>query len=324
MDTSRLTRRQALKIGGAAALTAPILTAGTSPGVADAGPARVDDQGAPVTQLPIADIERITRVKGTVSNNVLDLTVERTDLPHVVTTTGIPVKPGFQINGDVFFEALHDGSAIMNGDLCFVGQEIDGAIDQMLAHGLVLQAEHQHLWDLHYPRPWFMHFRGQGDPRALARGVAAVLGATATPLPQAPPAHPTTPLDADRLGRIIGAPPTVGSDGVVSFQVPQRRPIRLGGVTVNPYLNIATPIAFEPLGGDRAAVVPDYGMFADQIEPVMRLMRSKGWLIGCLYNQETDEYPQLYFSHQLKVGDAYELAKEVRAGLELTDVVLSS
>ncbi|HLI00298.1 MAG TPA: DUF1259 domain-containing protein, partial [Acidimicrobiales bacterium] len=207
---------------------------------------------------------------------------------------------------------------------CFVGREIDGAIDQMLAHGIVLQAEHQHLWDLHHPRPWFMHFRGHGDPVRLAKGVAAILGATATPLPQSPPSHPSTPLDAHRLGRIIGAPPTIDSDGVVSFQVPQRRRIRLGGVTVNPYLNIATPIGFEPLGGDRAVVVPDFGMFAHQVEPVMRLMRSKGWLIGCLYNQETDEHPQLYFSHQLKVGNAYELAKEVRAGLELTDVVLQS
>lgn len=90
---------------------------------------------------------------------------------------------------------------------------------------------------------------------------------------------------------------------------------RVGGVTVNPYLNIATPIGFEPLGGDRSVVVPDFGMFAHQVEPVMRLMRSKGWLIGCLYNQETDEHPQLYFSHQWKVGNAYELAKEVRAGL---------
>jgi hypothetical protein len=47
-------------------------------------------------------------------------------------------------------------------------------------------------------------------------------------------------------------------------------------------------------------------------------MRKRGWGIGCLYNQETDERPQLYFSHQFKSGDSVELAKEIRGALNLT------
>ena len=46
-------------------------------------------------------------------------------------------------------------------------------------------------------------------------------------------------------------------------------------------------------------------------------MRSQGWEMDCLYNQETDEHPQLYFSHDFKIGDAYALAAEVRRGLDL-------
>lgn len=42
--------------------------------------------------------------------------------------------------------------------------------------------------------------------------------------------------------------------------------------------------------------------------------------VHCLYNQETDEHPQLYFSHQLKTGDPYELAREIRRALDHTDV----
>jgi len=37
---------------------------------------------------------------------------------------------------------------------------------------------------------------------------------------------------------------------------------------------------------------------------------------GCLYNQETDEHPQLYFSHEFKTGDPYALAAEIRKGLD--------
>ena len=53
-------------------------------------------------------------------------------------------------------------------------------------------------------------------------------------------------------------------------------------------------------------------------------MRKQGFSIGCLYNQETDERPQLYFSHQWKVGDPYELAKEIRNGLDLTNTAFES
>ena len=52
--------------------------------------------------------------------------------------------------------------------------------------------------------------------------------------------------------------------------------------------------------------------------PVVSLMRGAGWQVHCLYNQETAESPQLYFSHMLKTGDVYELAAEIRKGLDLT------
>lgn len=40
---------------------------------------------------------------------------------------------------------------------------------------------------------------------------------------------------------------------------------------------------------------------------------------ACLYNQETDEHPQLFFSHRFKTGDPYQLAQEVREDLNRTN-----
>jgi Domain of Unknown Function (DUF1259) len=65
-----------------------------------------------------------------------------------------------------------------------------------------------------------------------------------------------------------------------------------------------------------AAVMPDFGMNGEEINPVVRTMRKMGWDIGCLYNQETEEHPQLCFSHELKVGNPYKLAAQVRKGLD--------
>lgn len=139
------------------------------------------------------------------------------------------------------------------------------------------------------------------------------------PLPQTSPTNPKTPLDTKRLSKIIGASATVGADGVVSFEVPRRESITLGGTPISPDLNVATSVAFEPLGS-KTAVVVDYGMTAAEIQHVTKVMRSLGWQVGCLYNQETAEFPQLYFAHQFKSGDPYRLASEVRRGLDLMNV----
>ncbi len=63
-------------------------------------------------------------------------------------------------------------------------------------------------------------------------------------------------------------------------------------------------------------------MVTSEVEPVARVMRNLGWDVGCLYNQETGEHPQLFFSHQFKTGDPLQLAREIRAGLNLMDVKL--
>ncbi len=78
-----------------------------------------------------------------------------------------------------------------------------------------------------------------------------------------------------------------------------------------------TNIEFEPLpDASHTAVSPDFAAVSEEIQNVMLVMHKQGWHIDCLYNQETAEEPQLYVSHQIKVGDAYQLAAEVRKGLD--------
>jgi Domain of Unknown Function (DUF1259) len=307
-------RREALRLGGVVgglAVAAPLI------GAVGIAPAAASASGS--THLPVSEIEKIVGAKGDFSNGVLNIDISRDDIPHV-HKEGVPIKPAFQIHGNLCFQALGDGSVLMNGDLAFKPDELNPAIDQMICHGMAWQAMHQHLYGLE-PMLWFQHMRMRGSAEAVARACRAVLDVTSTPLPQAPPAHPSTPLDAERLGRIIGQPAKVGDSGVVTIEVPRANPVTLGGVRINPFLNIATSVDFEPLGGDKAVVVPDFGMTADEINAVAAVMRSQCWEIDCLYNQETAEQPQLYFAHMFKVGNAYTLAHEVRRGLEHMNVV---
>ena len=264
-------------------------------------------------------IEEIIQAQGMFSDGVFSIEIDRNDINNV-TLHGIPIKPSFEINGTLYFQKLDEDTVIMNSDLALKGEEIDSFLDRLLSHGIVFEAEHQHFYDFD-PLVWFIHFRKKGDPLEIARGVKAALDATSTPFPQTLPSNPTTPLPADAIGKILGASPNIGSDGVVTYDVPREDPLFLGGVRINPYLNTATSISFQPLGdGKTAAAAPDFGMVASEINPVVELMRKQGWDIGCLYNQETAEYSQLYFSHEFKTGDPIRLAHEIRNGLNLMDV----
>ena len=69
---------------------------------------------------------------------------------------------------------------------------------------------------------------------------------------------------------------------MVGFQVPRREPMYLGGVRISPYLNVFTSIEFEPLGGDIAVAVPDFGQRADEIAGCAGVMRAQGWQVNCL------------------------------------------
>lgn len=284
------------------------------------GPARRSHPKRPKNgsgSLPKQQMDSVLQLQGTNSNGVLSYSFDRTDITNV-TLHGVPIKPSFEINGDMDFQPLGARRAFLNGDLPVPTDKVDTTINTIIHNGLTFQAEHQHFYDF-TPMVWFIHIRGRGDAVALARKVHSVLQAAGTPLPQSSPPNPQTPFNVARLKHILHAyDASVGSDGVVTFFVARRNPIYIDGIRVNPSTNIATNIAFEPLNntGTQAAAAPDFGMQTNEINRVIATMQAQGWDIGCLYNQETGETPQLYFSHQFKTGDPYTLAKQIRQGLD--------
>ncbi|MDP9064859.1 MAG: DUF1259 domain-containing protein, partial [Pseudomonadota bacterium] len=223
LQSKALINRRHLLAAGAAV---SVMGSGLGPKAANAAESE-DGRSAPLSQDTIDDIQAIIQAQGMVSNGVLSIEIDRDDLSDV-RKNGIHILPAFQINGALFFQGFSEGRVAMNGDMALKADELDPFIDQLLAHDIIFQAEHQHFYDLS-PMVWFIHFRMFGDPLKIAKGVKAALDATSTPFPQSSPINPTTPLPAKELGRILGAAPTIGANGVVSFEVPREEPIRLGG-----------------------------------------------------------------------------------------------
>ncbi len=311
-------RRAALKLAGAglgAVAAGAVSLPSASAAAGDARPV-----AATGGQLPVNRIQAILQAEGSVADGVLAVGIDRADIGPV-TLRGVPIGSSFEINGDLTFQPLRPGHAFFNGDLPLKNDEINPVIDAILDNGLVFQAEHQHFYDFD-PPVWFIHFRGQGHPLTLAKAVHRVLKATATQLPQQAPANPKTPFDEQELKRILhGYDVAVSDGGVVTVFIARRNPIVIDGVRVRPAANIATNVSFQPLNaaGTHAAAAPDFALEAGEVDRLMRVMRATHWDIGCLYNQETDEHPQLYFSHQFKTGNPYELARQIRRGLDHTN-----
>lgn len=315
MFTSKISRPRWLAAGAGA------IGASSIAGAIKAAP--MPRQHSSSAKAGFEKIQQILDVNGKVKHGLLHLEIDRKDIQNV-TLRGVPIKPDFQLNGDLYFQDLGNGEIVMNADFPLKAKELDSFIKQLVSNNIVFQAEHQHLYDFS-PMVWFVHFRARGNPEKVAHGIKAAMNVTSAPFPQKPPGNPTTPLPHEQMSKIIGAEADLGEDGVVHFDVPRRESITLGGTQVNPYLNVASTIAFQPHGGGQgAAAVPDFAMIASEINKVTSVMLELGWDIGCLYNQETDEHPQLYFSHQFKAGDAIQLAKEIRKGLEQTNSKLQS
>jgi hypothetical protein len=318
--SARISRRRALVLGGGVA-TGGILSS-TRP-FAGAAVAREHhdhkDRREQQGTLPADQIQKIVQAQGTVTKGVLSIDIERQDIGDVAGPLGVTFTPAFEIDGTLTFQPLGHVNAFFNGDVALKPEEANPVIDAIIANGLIFQAFHQHYIETR-PNVWFIHFRGEGNALKLARAVHNVLAATSTPLPQTMPPNPSTPLDSDRLASILHGDAQVGDEGVVTVTIDRNDEIVIDGIRVSPEANISTTVQFKPLpgSGSSAAVGPDFSMDSTEVQPVVSLMRQQGWFQGCLYNQETNEYPQLYFDHMLKIGDAYALAQEVRRGLDLT------
>lgn len=87
--------------------------------------------------------------------------------------------------------------------------------------------------------------------------------------------------------------------------------VTLHGVPIKLWFQIHDDLAFQSIN-------------TDEIQAVVKQMRSNHWDVGCLYNQETAETPQLFFSHMFKTGDSVSLARQIRAGLNFMSLSFQS
>jgi hypothetical protein len=259
--------------------------------------------------------DAIGRKPAVVSGDVHRYGFPRTDLS--VTLDGVAIKPALALGGWVAFKPM--GSEVMAmGDLVLLEAEIKPVMTKMNENGLDITAVHNHLLRAS-PATFYMHVGGHGDPVKLATAIKAALAESKTPL--TPPAPPATPpaidLDTAQLDQIIGVKGQPNG-GVYQFGVPRRDPVTQAGMTLSPVgpLGVATAIGFQPTGGGNAAITGDFVMTSDEVNPVIKALRSGGIEVTALHSHMLDEQPRLFFMHFWANDDAIKLAKTLRSALD--------
>jgi hypothetical protein len=246
----------------------------------------------------------------------------RTDL--TVTLDGVTIKPSFALGGWAAFKPAHGGAMVM-GDLVLLETEINPVLTKLIENGMEITAVHNHVLRGN-PATFYMHIGGHGDPVKLATAIRTALAESKTPLtPPAPPASPPAiDLDTAQIDQIIGAKGT-NNGGVWGMGVPRRDPITEAGVAMTPVgpLGLATAINFQPTGGGKAAITGDFVLAGDEVNPVIRALRSNGIEVTAVHSHMLTEQPRLFFLHFWANDDALKLAKGLRAALDKTASVKS-
>jgi hypothetical protein len=259
--------------------------------------------------------EIFSRKPAVVSGDVRRYGFPRTDL--AVTLDGVTIKPALALGGWVAFKPMGQDVMVM-GDLVLLESEINPVMAKMIVSGVEITAIHNHLLRAS-PATFYMHVGGKGDAINMATAIRLALGESKTPLNPlaASGPAPTIDLDTAQLDQIIGVKGQANG-GAYQFGVPRRDPITMGGMPLTPVgpLGLATGIGFQPTGGGKAAITGDFVMTTDEVEPVLRALRTNGIEVTALHSHMLDEQPRLFFMHFWANDDAIKLARGLRGALD--------
>lgn len=293
-----------------------VAAVGLSPcAAASAGAGRKSAAAAP---LDTEAIETLTGAPGRLDDRegVFKVSVPRSDLS--VTVGGVRMTPALGLTSWAGFKRVGQEAMVM-GDMVLLEGQVSPVMSAALEDGLEVTALHNHfLWDS--PRVLFMHIGGMGDEAKLAAAVGKVF-ARIRETSDHPPAAPQadidparTTLDPSKIERILKAKGEL-KDGVYKSVV--GRTTTMHGRPVGAAMGINTWAAFAG-SDDRAVVDGDFVMLESELQGVLKALRAAGIDVVAIHQHMAGEEPRLLFLHYWGLGPTSDLAKGLRAALDVT------
>jgi hypothetical protein len=259
------------------------------------------------------DVLKLLDRKGDFKAGVLKVNVPRSDLKMTIQGVSTPTPFGF--GGWLSMTKTSDSTDVMMGDLVLLQDEVNPVMSALLDNGIEVTALHNHFfWD--EPHVYYMHVHGMGKAGDVARRVKPGLDLIGhvTPTPVTALSATGTPLDTEKLSKIIGHP---GEQSGAVFKITIGRDdlgMKDHGAAINARMGLNTWAAFFGTQED-AVVAGDIAMLEGEVTPVLKALRKNGLDVVAIHHHMTGEQPMVIFLHYWGKGPAEKLANAFKAAL---------
>ena len=271
-----------------------------------------------------SDYQQVLKIvgkQGDYKANVLKVNIPRNDLKVSIAGFAVPTPFGF---GGWFAMTKGEGSEdVVMGDLVLTENEVNPVMSALLDHGLEVTALHNHFfWE--QPRVFFMHIHGHGNAVDLANqlkpaldliGLAKIGEADAVQKQAPASSKQSTALDTERIAKIVGH--TGDQNGAV-YKITLGRDdlnVKDMGATINSRMGLNTWAAFVGTNND-AAVAGDIAMLENEVNPVLKALRSNGLDVVAIHHHMLKTQPTIIFLHYWGKGPVEKLATGFKAAVE--------
>jgi len=275
------------------------------------------------SKLDTAKIEQLTGAKGQMNaeEGVFKVSFPRSDVK--VTVDGTPMPPFMGLTSWAAFKpGMKDGAVMVMGDMVLMQDEVNPVMSAALDSGLSVTALHNHFF-FDEPKVYFMHIGGEGDTAKLAEAVRKVqdtvksIRSTANQLGKSfggKPMPEKSNVTAAPLAAVLGAKATE-KDGMVKFTLGRTTKMPCG-CEVGKEMGVNTWAAFYG-SDDHAFVDGDFATLDGELQPVLKALRKNNINIVAIHNHMEGETPRVIFLHYWGVGPTAELAKGLKAALDV-------
>jgi hypothetical protein len=266
--------------------------------------------------LDTAKIEQLTGAKGKMDDkeHAFKVSLPRTDID--VTAAGVKMTPPMGLTCWASFMKIGDQAMVM-GDQVLLEDQVNPVMSVALDNGLEVTALHNHFfWDS--PKVMFMHIGGRGDESKLAEAVGKVFAKikeTSGGKGESVTADIDTAksnIDPKKIDAVIGHPGELNK-GI--YKVTIGRTTKMMDHEVGNTMGVNTWAAFAGTD-DRAVVDGDFAMTEQELQGVLKALRSNNINIVAIHNHMTGESPRIMFLHFWGVGPTTDLVKGIKAALD--------
>ncbi|MGB7291722.1 MAG: DUF1259 domain-containing protein [Thermodesulfobacteriota bacterium] len=257
-----------------------------------------------------SNVEKILNTTGQMKEGVFVVQFPRSDLKMKINDEPMPVALGF--TSWVAFKKITKGFIIM-GDLVLLEKEINPVISSPTKAGIKITALHNHFLG-EEPRLMYMHIYGEGNADQLSRGIREALHRTATPSQHTVQDAPNISIYTNKLEEIIGHKGQKVGGGVFKITV-GRSGVKHNDIELTSSMGINSWAAFTGTN-ERSHVAGDIVMTAEEVNPVIGILRQGGIEIFAVHNHMLDEKPRIFFLHYWGTGPAEKLAQTVRKAFD--------